>query len=146
MSAMSIPQDAHLLVDDVRHGLTRLRLQRHLERYLEAWRVGDADQALAAVDDEFELRDPDSGCVLKERLRDHLLRRRSEVFRLRGGRAWSSLLEVLDVTSRLSGAQLVAWVHWRVPGTVLEGASRVRVGPSGVLSEQVFHRAPAIAP
>ena len=54
-------------------------------------------------------------------------------------RAQSSpnLIELSEIVTQQVGEILTAWAWWVVPGTPIQGAGLIKIGPNGVLFERL---------
>lgn len=114
----------------------------HLQNYLAAWRKGDVDLVLAALADSFVLHDPDYGTIPKAEYRQYFANLRKAIEAAGGNQPNQAFRESTDVVTSEEGDSLIAWMHWRFPGTEIEGASFSRIGAGGILSQQLFYKAP----
>ena len=108
----------------------------HLNRYAEGWTNGDSAIILESLDDGYELDDPNFGTVKKAAFSEYLAGFKGVVEGIRG-QASSPLLELSEVVTQKDGENLTAWAWWIVPGTPIQGAGLIKVGPNGVLSERL---------
>jgi len=115
----------------------------YLEAYIDGVRSGNVDRICSILHDSFVLNDPDPGEIPKVRYRLYFTSRLMTLMRCSQFRPGRLLLEADSIVTHEEKNGLTAWVHWKCPGTSLDGASLLKAGPSGVLSEQVFNKAPA---
>jgi hypothetical protein len=118
----------------------------HLQNYLAAWKKGDVDLALGALADSFVLHDPEYGTISKAEYRQYFANLRQAIQAAGGSQPNQAFRESTDVVTREEGDFLIAWVHWRFPGTEIEGASLSRIGAGGILSQQLFYKTPLKKP
>ena len=114
----------------------------HLEMYIKAWNTADSEMAHNVLDDSFVLHDPDYGDIPKAEFKNYFSVLKSKISQIGGAQPGKPYLVASDISYREEGQILVAWVHWVFPPTPIEGASLFRIGPSGLLSEQLFNKAP----
>ena len=108
----------------------------HLGQYAEGWTKGDAAIIVGSLDDSYQLDDINVGMISKTAFSDYLAGFKDTVEGIRG-KSNDPLLEVSEVVTQADGDNLTAWVWWAVPGTPIEGAGLIKVGPNGVLSERL---------
>ena len=115
----------------------------HLQAYVDGLSDGDMEQTYGALDDSFVLYDPDCGEIPKADYKLYFTSLSMLVSRRGGDPAGKPFLEMNDLVFREEDEVLTAWARWRFPGTDMEGASLLRVGPTGLLSEQLFNKSPS---
>jgi len=108
----------------------------HLNRYAEGWVTGDAGVIASALDDGYQLDDPNAGMISKAAFPEYHAAFKGQVESIRGvsGDAW---LDLSELVTQEEGDVLTAWAWWTVPGTPLEGSGLIKVGDGGVLSERL---------
>ena len=108
----------------------------HLNRYAEGWTTGDAAIILESLDRGYVLDDPNSGSISKPAFAEYFAAFKGQAQGLRG-QTTSAFMEVTEVLTQQEAANLTAWVWWAVPGTPIQGAGLIKLGPGGVLSERL---------
>ena len=108
----------------------------HLNRYAEGWTKGDSGIIVESMDDSYQMDDPNSGVIPKAAFAEYLATFKGQVDSIRG-QSTAPLLEFADLVTQGEGEDLTAWVWWAVPGTPIQGAGLIKVGPNGVLSERL---------
>lgn len=117
----------------------RLAAYGHLAAYSEGWINGDVETVLPALADDYLLDDPHFGRIAKEGMPAYFDELKAAVRDLRGGAAQAPLMRIGEVVTREDGGLLTAWLWWAVPGTALEGAGLIKIGPGGVVSEHLTY-------
>lgn len=117
----------------------RLAAYGHLAAYSEGWINGDVETVLPALADDYLLDDPHFGRIAKEGMPAYFDELKAAVRDLRSGAAQAPLMRIGEVVTREDGGLLTAWLWWAVPGTALEGAGLIKIGPGGVVSEHLTY-------
>jgi len=108
----------------------------HLGKYAEGWTNGDVATIVGALDDSFQLDDINVGMISKAGFAEYLAGFKETVEGIRG-KSSASLIELSEVLTQADGDNITASCAWVVPGTPIEGAGLIKVGPNGVLSERL---------
>ena len=117
----------------------RLAAYGHLAAYSEGWINGDVDTVMPALADDYLLDDPHFGRIPKDGMPVYFERLKTAVRELRGGREESPVMRIGEVITEESDGLLTVWLWWAVPGTALEGAGLIKIGPAGVSSERLAY-------
>jgi hypothetical protein len=117
----------------------RLAAYGHLAAYSEGWINGDVDTVMPALADDYHLDDPHFGRISKDGMPAYFDQLKAAVRDLRGGREDSPVMRIGEVITEEAGDLLTVWLWWAVPGTALEGAGLIKIGPAGVLSERLAY-------
>lgn len=118
-------------------------MSRHLATYAEGWTKGDVETILRAATADYVYDDPVAGKVTRDGFHAFFADLRRTVEAERGSAAHETFMDLTEVvTSEETNGELTAWCWWAIPGTRLEGAGLIKVGPNGVRSERIAHYAP----
>ena len=108
---------------------------RHVDRWLEGWRKGDAQMVLSAVSDDFVYEDALDGRFTKAEFAVYL----EELF------ATESTPEgfetITDVVSSEKDGEETTWGWWTTLAVPAEGAGLVKARADGVYFERVAYYA-----
>ncbi len=117
----------------------RLAAYGHLAAYSEGWINGDVDTVLPALADDYVLDDPHFGRIAKDGMPTYFEWLKAAVRELRGGAEESPVMRIGEVITEESDDLMTVWLWWAVPGTALEGAGLIKIGPTGVTSERLAY-------
>ena len=114
----------------------------HLNTYAEGWTRGEAEAILQAAAGDYVFDDPNAGLITKEEFVSYFEELKQAVDGLRGGIAQTTFMNLTEVVTSENSGELTAWCWWAIPGTPLEGAGLIKVGPDGVRSEKIAYYTP----
>lgn len=113
-----------------------------LGTYAEGWTKGDVETLLRAAAPSFHFDTPGAAPMQKVEFAAYLAGMRESVAAARGGEIGETFVELTEVVTKVEGDRLTAWGWWAIPGTGMEGAGLIKVGPDGVESERITYYAP----
>ena len=108
----------------------------HLNQYAEGWTKGDAATILESLDSSYEMDDPNARVIKKAGFAEYFEAFKGQVAGIRGQNS-ATLIELTEIVTQAEGDNLTAWAWWAVPGTPIQGAGLIKVGPNGVSSERL---------
>jgi len=114
-------------------------MSEHLNTYAEGWTKGEAETILRAAASDYVFDDPNAGLISKEQFASYFEGMRQTVDGLRGGAAHATFMNLTEVVTSETDGELTAWCWWAIPGTQIEGAGLIKVGPDGVHSEKITY-------
>lgn len=115
--------------------------REHLENYLQGLSSNDPARYLPAMADDYYMDDPNSTRIPRANIVEFMNGFAAFAATIRGEAAGRPLLEIRDQVTAESGAALVSWFWWSVPGTPIQGGGLVKAGPDGVQSETLTYYA-----
>ena len=105
-----------------------------LREYTEGLKQGDIRLVMATLDRNFNLELPNAKTVNREGFATYFSDFKAQITKIRG-RIHQPLMEIPEIITQQDGANLMAWIHWTVPGTNIAGNRLVEIGTDGILSE-----------
>jgi len=110
----------------------------HLNRYAEGWIKGDTSTIMSALDDEYQLDDPNDRVISKVEFPDYHAGFKSLVESIRGA-SENPCLDIGELVTNEDSGVLIAWCWWTIPGTPVQGSGLIKVGDDGVISERLTY-------
>ena len=111
-----------------------------IEAYLQGWIKGDSALLLAETADGYYFDDPNRGRIAKTDFEAYVDEIKAEADGFRGDRPFDNFEDLSEiVTKEQDDGTVTVWFWWEITGTPIEGASLVKVGEAGVLSETICY-------
>ena len=110
----------------------------HLNRYAEGWIQGDTSKIISALDDEYQLDDPNDRVISKADFPQYHTAFKSLVESIRGA-SEATWLDFSELVTHEDSGVLKAWFWWTVPGTSVQGSGLIKVGDGGVIPEHLTY-------
>jgi hypothetical protein len=134
-----MPPDGRTFTVTGEHGGRVMNARTHVENYLNGLATNDPGLFLPAMAEYYLMDDPNSAVIPKARMAEFMHGFAALVSELRGGATPLPLLEFSDRVERIEDDELVVWLWWRIPGTVIQGAGLIRAGADGVRAEKLAY-------
>ena len=111
-----------------------------IEAYLQGWIKGDSALLLVETADGYYFDDPNRGRIAKADFEAYVDEIKAEADGFRGDRMFDNFEDLSEiVTKEQYDGTVTVWFWWAITGTPIEGASLVKVGKAGVLSETICY-------
>jgi len=120
-------------------GRSMTKARKHIDAYLEGWRLGDANMSLGATTPEFFYDDPNTGRIPRKDFLQFFEDFRSTVVDGRQAASGGPFLTYTDVVISEASVPPKAWCWWQATGTDFQGSALVYFGDDGVISEKIAY-------
>jgi hypothetical protein len=117
-----------------------MSLENRINRYLQGWVEGDYELLMDDAVDGYFFDDPNHGCIVKADFATYLEKIKKEAEGYRQSKSFPNFENLTDIVID-EGEDGIAtiWFWWEIAGTPIEGASVVKFGSEGVLSETICY-------
>ena len=116
-----------------------MNARKHLETYLEGWRLGDGDLSLGVVKADFHYDDPNTGRIYRDGFVAFMEEFKAVAAALNGGKLGEPFLSYRDITVDETSNPHAAWCWWQATGTDLQGAALIHFDGDGIISERIAY-------
>lgn len=116
--------------------------RKHLEQYLEGWRLGDGTLGLEVLASDFFYDDPNTGRIPRGGFVRFVEDFKADAAAMNNGTIGDPFLTYSDIVVDESATPCTAWCWWQATGTPLQGCALIKFDADGILSERIAYYSP----
>ena len=116
--------------------------RKHLDRYLEGWRLGDGELGLEVLAPGFFYDDPNSSRIPRGGFVQFVEDFKADAAALNDGKIGDPFLPYSDIIIDETTTPCTAWCWWRATDTPLQGCALIKFSDDGILSERISYYSP----